>query len=247
VLSILEQLDAELDSRAMAGRGGAGSPGNSTFDTRGDSHGADAWGFVDALRTLRLINNGDTWFVCKGSSGSVLWVRGDGSRYCCDSATARVIRMGTRNLSGLTLHKAVASPAHLNPSSGSELAWFAGYHTSAALAPWLSERKTYRLTRWPDFGRIQPDDPSLRAAQIRVLAALDAAPDTPIQLSARTNTSPEIVVRTLNALASCDLVEVAPTVATNVASPTSAKALPAGRLVPFLRTMRKHLGLWTSA
>lgn len=245
VLSILEQLDAELDSGVTA-RVGSGSPGNSTFDTRGDSHGADAWGFVDALRTLRLVNNGDTWFVCKGSSGSVLWVRGDGSRYCCDPATARAIRMGTRNLSGLTLHKAVASPAHLNPRSGSELAWFAGYHASAAIAPWLSGRETYRLTRWPDLGRMQPDDPPLRAAQIRVLAALAAAPDTPAQLSARTNISPQIVVRTLNALASCELLEVAPTAAINVASPRPAYAVPAGRLIQFLRNMRKHLGLWTS-
>lgn len=247
VLSILEQLDAQLDSRAMAGHVGSGSPGNSTFDSRRESHGGDAWGFVDALRTLRLVNNADTWFVGKGSSGAVLWVRGDGSRYCCDPATARAIRMGTRNLSGLTLHKATAPPAELNPSSGSELAWFAGYHASVAIAPWLSQRETYRLTRWPDFGRIQPEDPLLRAAQIRVLAALDAEPDTAARLSVRTNTSPEIVVRTLNALASCEFVEVAPTAATNLADIKPTKAVSASRLRQFLRNMRKHLGLWTTA
>ena len=104
------------------------------------------------MRTLRLINNADTWFIGKGASGSVVWVRGDGSCYCCDSATARAIRMGTRSLNGLTLHKA-ASPPGVSPGSGSELAWFAGYHASNVLAPWLSEHQTLRLTRWPDFGR----------------------------------------------------------------------------------------------
>ena len=67
----------------------------------GNRQGNDAWGFVDSLRTLRLVNSADTWFVGKGASGSVVWVRGDGTRYCCDSATARAIRSGRRNLRGL--------------------------------------------------------------------------------------------------------------------------------------------------
>jgi hypothetical protein len=246
VLRILEQLDAELDSGTPAQRARSNAPDNRRTDGGGDRHGTDAWGFVDSLRTLRLVNNDDTWFVGKGASGSVVWVRGDGRRYCCDSATARAIRTGTRNLNGLTLHKASAPPG-VNPRSGSELAWFAGYHASASLAPWLGERQTLRLTRWPDFGRVQPDDPLLRAAQLRVLAALDAAPATIVQLCARTDASPEIIVRTVNALASCELVEVALTAATNVASNKAASPVLAGRLRQFLLNMRKHLGLWTSS
>jgi hypothetical protein len=249
VLRILEQLDAELDSGVRTERARSNAPThNPNFNNRGDGgdrHGSDAWGFVDSLRTLRLINNADAWFVGKGASGSVVWVRGDGSRYCCDSATARAIRLGTRNLNGLTLHKAT-SPPGVNPRAGSELAWFAGYHASTALAPWLSEHETLRLIRWPDFGRVQPDDPLLRAAQLRVLAALDAAPATATQLCTRTGASPEIIVRTVNALASCELVERATTAATSVANSQAASPVPAGRLKQFLRNMRKHLGLWTS-
>ena len=249
VLRILEQLDAELDSGAPAERARSNTPSNNDNSNNrggGDRHGNDAWGFVDSLRTLRLVNSADTWFVGKGSGGSVVWVRGDGSCYCCDSATARAIRAGTRSLNGLTLHKA-ASPPGVNPRSGSELAWFAGYHASAVLAPWLSERETLRLTRWPDFGRVQPDDPLLRAVQLRVLASLDAAPATVVQLCARTDASPEIIVRTVNALASCDLVEGARTSATSVASTKASSPVPAGRLKQFLLNMRKHLGLWTSS
>jgi len=246
VLRILEQLDAALDSGATAARTSASSPGNNnSFDGRGDNRGSDAWDFVDALRTLRLLNNADTWFVGKVSSVPLLWVRGDGSRYCCDSATAHAIRSGTRNLSGLALQKAAAAPAELNPHSASELAWFAGYHASTTIAPWMSDGETYRLTRWPDFGRVQPDDSLLRAAQIRVVAALDAAPATAAQLSARTETSLGFVVRTLNALASCEFVQVAPATAPNVASIKPATPVPAGRLRQFLRNMRRHLGLWT--
>jgi hypothetical protein len=256
VLRILEQLDAELDaeldSGVAVGRVGSSSTGthananvNDHGDIRGDLQGGDAWGFVDSLRTLRLIKNADTWFIGKGSNGSVLWVRGDGDRYCCEPATARAIRTGTRKLSAVTLQKAAAAPG-VNPRSGSELAWFAGYHASAVLAPWLSHGETYRLTRWPDFGRVQPDDSLLRAAQLRVLASLDAAPATIAQLRERTNASPEVIVRTLNALASCEFVEAATTTAQKTASPKSASPVPAGRLIEFLRNMRKHLGLWTS-
>lgn len=244
VLRILEQLDAELDSGAKAP--GRNEHSGKRSDGGGDRHGGDAWGFVDSLRTLRLISSTDTWFVGKGSSGSVVWVQGDGSRYCCDSATARAIRTGTRHLSGLTLHKA-ASPPGVNPRAGSELAWFAGYHASTSLAPWVNERETVRLIRWPDFGRVQPDDPVLRAAQLRVLAALDAAPTTIVQLCARIDVSREIVVRTMNALASCELLEGVSAAATSVSSNKAASPVPAGRLLQFLHNLRKHLGLWTSS
>jgi hypothetical protein len=245
VLRILEQLDAELDSGAPADRTRSNATNHKQLDGSGERPGSDAWGFVDSLRTLRLINNADSWFVAKGASGSVVWVRGDGSRYCCDSATARAIRTGTRNLNGLTLHKAT-SPPGVNPRSGSELAWFAGYHASTALAPWLGEHVILRLIRWPDFGRVQPDDPLLRAAQLRVLAALDAAPATATQLCTRTGASPEIIIRTVNALASCELVELAPTAATSRANMQAASPVPAGLLTQFLRNIRKHLGLWTA-
>jgi hypothetical protein len=245
VLRILEQLDAELDSAGPAGRARSNAPSNSDNPNNrggGDRHGNDAWGFVDSLRTLRLVNSADTWFVGKGAGGSVVWVRGDGSRYCCDSATVRAIRTGTRNLNTLTLHKA-ASPPGVNPRSGSELAWFAGYYASNVLAPWLSERQTLRLIRWPDFGRVHADDPLLRAAQLRVVAAIDAAPATVVELCARIDVSPEIIVRTVNALASCELVDGALTAATSVANTKAASPALAGRLRELLRNIRKHLGL----
>lgn len=248
VLSILEQLDAELDSGTTSGRAGSGAAASNNADGRSDSHGSDVWAFVDAVRTLRMVNNADAWFVGKASGRSVVWMRGDASRYCCDSTTARAIRTGTRNLSGLTLQKAAAAPVELNPGSGSELAWFAGYHASAAvLAPWLSEREVYRLARWPDLGRVQADDPRLRAAQIRVVASLDAEPATVAELTARTNVSPEVVVRTVNALASCELLERAPTVAVNLANTKPASPVPAGRLKQLIQSLRRHLGLSTGA
>lgn len=254
VLRILEQLDAELDSGAPTPRAQSNAPsnnaptlnsrGNHRGDGGGERHGNDAWGFVDSLRTLRLVNNADTWFVGKGASGSVVWVRGDGTRYCSDSATARAIRTGTRNLNGLTLQKASAAPG-VSPRSGSELAWFAGYHASSALAPWLGERETLRLLRWPDFGRVQPDDPLLRGMQLRIVAELEAAPATAAQLCTRTGVPPEVIVRTVNALASCELLEL--TSATTVANTKAVSPVLADRLRQFLINMRKHLGLWTSS
>jgi hypothetical protein len=245
VLRILEQLDAELNAGTIAPARVGSSAVVGTIDGRGraDNRGGDAWSFVDALRTLRLAKNPDMWLVGKSSGGSSLWLRGDGSRYCCDPATARAIRMGTRNLSGLTLQKATAPPADLSPRPGSELAWFEGYNASEQIAPWLNERATYRLTRWPDFGVVRPDDPKLRSAQVRVLSALEAAPATLAELAARTNTSPDVAVRTLNALAGCELVQVVPPAVSNVARTQPVSPVLTERLKQFLRNMRKHLGL----
>lgn len=237
VLSMLERVEAELDS------------GSTAIHTRAlvieaGKAGADPWSFVEALRTLRAVSNASLWLVCKGPNGPFLWLQGDGSRYFCDSAIAAAIRAGSIDLSGLTLQKSAPPPGNLPSRSGAELFWFATYHASESLAPWMSVSSRYRLNRWPDFGRVRAADATLRTVQLRIVAALAVGPATLANLAARAHATIEQTTRTLNALASCALVETAQAAATaKQARPESSAPTPSGGFKNFLRNMRKHLRL----
>jgi hypothetical protein len=248
VLSMLERVEQELDSGSTNPMP-ALSPsvvGTNLNKERAIKAGADPWTFVEALRTLRSVNNASLWLVCKSVDGPFLWLQGDVSRYICDSATAAAIRTGKLDLSGLTLQKGTPPPGNLPSRPGEELCWFATYHASTSLAPWLNDKTPYRLVRWPDFGRVRASDASERTAQLRIIAALEAAPATLSRLAAHAQATIDQTARALNALASCVLIEAAPTIS---AAPQPARSVennapaPAGGLKQFLRDLRKHLRL----
>ena len=237
VLSMLERVQAEIDGDSSDAHIASTPPQRS-----GPS--AEPWSFVEALRTLRTLGNSTMWLECEGERGVSIWIQGDGSRYFCDNNTATAIRDGSIDLSCLTLRKGTAPPDNLAPRPRLELSWFSTYHASAALAPWLEQKTSYRLLRWPDLGRLRASDELVRTAQIRALAALADAPSSVAELAARARTPTEISTRTINALASCGLVEP-------VLSPVPAQSprrqnhapVPAGGLKQFLRNLRKHLRL----
>jgi hypothetical protein len=204
-----------------------------------------SWTFVEALRTLRTVSNASLWLMCKGPHGPFLWLPGDVGRYFCDDATWDAIRAGTLDLDGLTLVKGTPPPGNLSPRLCDELLWFATWHASSSLAPWLNEQAAYRLVRWPDFGRLRASDSAERTAQIRIVAALNAEALTLESLTVRAQATAEQAARTLNALSSCGLIEAEQTRA--IASPPAAEAelapVPVGGFKQFLRHVRKHLRL----
>lgn len=235
VLSMLERVEAEMDGDLVE----PAAP--SIASTNRDSQ--DPWSFVEALRTVRTLSNSSMWLECRGQRGVSLWVRGDGTRYFCDNRTAAAVRAGAIELSGLTLQKGSAPPDDSVLRAGSELLWFSAYHASAALAPSLQEKTSYRLLRWPDFGRVRAGDEATRTAQIRIVAALADAPASLAALCARTQTPLEAATRTMNALSSCGLIEAAQIARP---SPPSRRHPPldaAGGFKQFLRKLRKHLRL----
>jgi hypothetical protein len=234
VLGLLERVEAEMDGKSDAHISPAAATSN--------RQSSDPWSFVEALRTLRSVSNSTLWLECKGERGVSLWIRGDGSRYFCDNSTAAAIRAGTIDLSGLTLHKSAPAPDNVSPRSGLELFWFATYHASAALAPWLQETTAYRLLRWPNFGLVRASDETVRTAQIRIVAALADTPSSVVAVAARTQTPVEQVIRTMNALAGCALIEPATTTIEPSRQPGHAP-VPPGGLKQFLRNLRKHLRL----
>lgn len=247
VLSMLEHVEAEMESTS------ATVPPRNAVETapikpRVATPGADPWSFVEALRTLRTVNNSTLWLMCKGSRGPFLWLRGDVACYYGDAATAGAVRAGTLDLNGQSLQKGTPPPGNLPARPGDELFWFAAYHASSSLAPWLNDKTIYQLIRWPDLGRLRANDATERTIQIRVVAALAAGPSTLRKLAPHAQTTIDAAARTLNALASCALIEAAqsapavPKMTRFENAPT-----PVGGLKQFLRNMRKHLRLGGSS
>lgn len=235
VLGMLERVAAEMD-------GWSEQPDVSS--AAGQS--SDPWSFVEALRTLKSLGNSALWLECQVRRDASLWIAGDGRRYFCNPDTAAAIREGTIRLDGLTPQKSAPPPDNLAPRAGQELFWFAAYHASAALAPWMEQTTAYRLVRWPDFGRVRTNDEAARTAQIRICAALADTPATAAATAARTKTAIEQVTRTMNALASCGLIEPA-TASSEPVRQADHSPSPPGGLKQFLRNLRKHLGLGASA
>ena len=230
---LLERLDVELNS-ADAVRRAASQPPDSPI-----SHdGVDPWGFVETLRTLREVQNSEGWLVGREGRVPVLWLKSDGTAYLAEPSTVQAIRLGILDLSRLKLR--ATAPPHDGPSprAGVELSWFAGYHASNQLAPWLKPAASYRVGRWPNFGLIRPS-----SSHIRITAALAAAPADLGQLAARTHTSMEEAIRTLNALAACDTITVVESDVTPAPKSPRVSVQPRGGFTSFLRKLRKHLGL----
>jgi len=201
----------------------------------------DPWAFVETLRTIREVQNSQSWLLARDGKVPILWLRADAALYAAESATVQAIRRGTLNLARLDVHKSELPGGGPTPRAGTELSWFAAYHASATLAPWLSPTTRYRVTRWPNFGLIRP-----LPSHIRVAAALASTPARPAEITARANVSAEEAIRTLNALATANVVVAAEVevVPARKASPALA-VQPRGGFVSFLRNVRKHLGLGT--
>jgi hypothetical protein len=211
VLQLLNSIDGALaDAGAMARRAAASeSPSVSTPVNTPASAPALAttlsepnpWLFVQTLRTLREVENASVWLTARLKQTPVIWVKGDGREYCTDVNTLQAIRQGTLVLSTLALRKGSAPESHRTMRPSTELEWFAGFHASDQLAPWLDAKARFRITRWPNFGLIRP-----LPSQIRLAALLGAKALTIDDLISRVKVTRPEVVRTLNALDACGLL-----------------------------------------
>ena len=234
VVSLLERLDSQLSGDA------ASNAPRTTSKTRSLADATDSqWAFVDAIRTLRSARNSDLWLEIRDSERGLMCVRGDGEWYQARDEVRQSLRQGTLPHLGLFLDKAVVLPPGTT-TRGDELAWFAGYHASTTLAPWLVEKTVYRLKRWPDFGLLRAPDALQMATQLRVVAALDAQPAAFVELSRRARTHREHTARTLNALSVCGFLEEVPAHA-SIGRTEYQAPQAAGGLRQLFRNLRKHL------
>jgi len=232
VLALLERLDGPLNSQTDPQRE------NRSPDSGVPRQSQEPWSFVETLRTIGEVQNAEAWLIARDAKVPCLWLRADGAVYVAEQSTIEAIRRGTLNLASLNLQKAVPPERGPGPQPGSELSWFAGYHASAELAPWLKPTVRYRVNRWPNFGLIRP-----LPAHIRVAATLTSAPARVDEIAVRAHVSAEEATRTLNALAVANVVVAAG----DEAAPARSSGLPAvgsrGGFATFLSNVRRHLGL----
>jgi len=228
VLVLLERLDAQLDATTGSAASSAAAQPEAPVDP---------WSFVEALRTLRSVQNSATWLVGRDGRAPVLWLRGDAVSYATDSATVQAIRRGSLRLNRLTLQKGEDPQCGPAQRSGVELSWFAGFYASSQLAPGLTPAIRYRIAQWPNFGLIRP-----LPAQLRVAAGLSSAAANLEEIMARAKVTVEEAVRTINALHACDVL-IAVESEETPAPAARTVVQPRGGFTSFLRNVRKHLGL----
>jgi hypothetical protein len=224
-LRLLERLDSEL--RRMSGHP----------DSPEDYACAPDWKTVQTLRRLRSQPNG-RWFVALDAGAEILWLSSNAVHYFADAAVVQSIRAGGLRMSEITLRECSAPPNGLDLRHGNELAWFVGYHASTQLAPWLDPLARYRIKRWPNFNAIRPS-----AAQIRIATALVAAETDFTEIVSRVDVCREEIVRTLNALSTCDVLTVGQSRAVTTFAAPDVEREGRGRLGALLRNVRRHLGL----
>jgi hypothetical protein len=196
VLALLTRLDEELTRRPTPVR------------ARKQPQELDRWSLVDALFTVRAVENDQAWLVARTARTPVLWIRGDAGAYAADPAAVQVMRDGSLELHRLQLRRSPGPGPDLDLRSGMELSWFAGFHASEALAPQLQANVPYRIQRWPGFEQIRP-----QPVQLRLAAALSSRPTTLEQIVGERMFPRNMAIRTFNALYACGLLVKAPAVA----------------------------------
>jgi hypothetical protein len=231
VLTLLESLDEQLERgvREIA----------PVSDPLAMRERLQRWSLVDALVTFRAVENTQAWLVARDERTPVLWIRGDAGAYVAEPLAVQALRDGTLPLSRLLLSRTAEPPPAVMRRSGMELCWFAGYHASDELAPQLHADVRYRIVRWPNLALIRP-----LSAQLRLAAGLSARPASVEQVISEGTVTPEMAVRTFNALYACGLLAKweRPAPAPPVPAP-QAQAPGRTRLSWLLTAMRRHLGL----
>lgn len=238
-LQLLNTLDARLGHSGGHAAPAANQPDiASSPASESSTTNRDSWSFVEALRTLREVQNTEVWLTGYYGPTPRLWIKGDGSEYTTDPATLQDIRRGTFRFGAIQMRRGVPPPPHRQVRSAAELQWFAGCHAGATLAPDLDEFTRYRISRWPNFGLIRP-----LPSQIRVTALLAASPLDLRELVKRSALPAEEVIRTLNALEASGLLHAVQATAAPAPMPAAEVPQMPGGFGSFVRLLRKRLGL----
>ena len=192
---------------------------------------AGSWSGAHALRQLLTRGNTSQWHVADGAHGERLWI-GSGLA-AATPATLAALRAGGFK-PGAFVPTAAGPHDACETMPRQDAAWYVGLSASTELAPWLSATTSYRLRRWPDFGRIEATP-----AMLRLSAAAATAANTPPALAASAQLSMAQTHRFLNAASLAGLLVVAPHSAT---ASRSAPAAP-GSWTRLFGGLRRRLGM----
>lgn len=193
------------------------------------------WSFADSLRLLSRSTARGALHAA-GSGAARIYVRDDISVYFASRETCSRLRCHAPLLPALRL-TAEQPPATFESRPAFELAWFAGLHGPATLAPWLDAHAAYRLRRWPDFGLVRAT-----RAQLALAALLARTAHTRTRLAQLSQQPADAVDRFLNACAMAGVL-VGTSENTPAAETSTFMASSAARLGGLIRGLRNRLGL----
>lgn len=191
---------------------------------------ADAtWTSLDALRQLMARGDAGT-MTSRTTDGSGLWI--DRSTAFVGIATLQQLRLGRADAGPFTTATQPVPETTIGIAT-TDLAWMLALNGPGELAPWLEPATSYRLRRWPDFGRL-----GATTALIELAAIASARAWTPVRLAEVSGKTRADTFRFLNAASMAGLL-------TSIPAPTRAGSGTActrlwSRLVGDLR---RHLGL----
>ena len=193
------------------------------------------WNFAESLRHLsRCTARGE--LHAAGSGPARIYVRDDISVYYASREMCSRLRSHAPVLPSLRL-TSEQPPVAFESRPAFELAWFAGLHGPATLAPWLDAHAAYRLRRWPDFGLVRAT-----RSQLALAALLTHAAHTRTRLVQLSQQSADAVDRFLNACAMAGVL-VGTSESTPVAETSTFITSSAARLGGLIRGLRNRLGL----
>jgi hypothetical protein len=214
LLSLLDSIAEHLRSRS----------------TRATSDVA-AWAAAVSLRQLIAQTGDHGWHIAHAGDRGFLWV-GDGHAHALP-ATLRGLREGTIALGAFSA-AAEPPPVAAQATGLRDVAWFVGAHGPTELAPWLRPDAAYRLSRWPDFGRLGVAPHLVELAAESTLRAY-----RPAQLAERAGCTPADAHRFL---AAASLAGLLTSVSRAEVTPHPSTAAPArGAWTRFVADLRRHL------
>lgn len=188
-----------------------------------------AWAAATSLRELGT-GGGDGWHVARDDAGTPLWISGGMAR--ATGATLERLRAGDLALGAFTPSEAAPEAAAAELPSH-EVAWFVGLHCPAERAPWMTQDASWRLRRWPDFGRL-----GAHAMMMDLCALLSTRASTAAALAASSGHALGDVQRFLTAASLAGLLASAPRTAMPEGTPP-----PRTGWMRLVGELRRHLGL----
>ena len=174
---------------------------HSTLRPRDGGEADATWGSLETLRQLMARGDSGQMESCT-NDGSRLWI--DRSRAFVGAATLQQLRLG-RAGAGPFIASTQPVPETTIGIATTDLAWMLALGGPAELAPWLSPDASYRLRRWPDFGRL-----GTTTALIELAAVASARAWTPARLAEASGKDSADIFRFLNAASMAGLLASTP-------------------------------------
>ncbi|MCB1552791.1 MAG: hypothetical protein KDJ14_03195 [Xanthomonadales bacterium] len=224
LLSVLQEIDQDVADRAPQ-------------DTPNEAPDDPDWMLFDALHRLSTRQGSGRWLSTGADDTEVLFVRDDLREYVATQGMLAAVEAG--ELPHRRLQPSPEPPIELPRRDASRLLWTVGLRAGRGeLSPTLDAATHYRLSAWPDFGRLRAEP-----THLRLCALLAAQAYRPSELIAQLGGGAQArqVHRFLNACAASGLLCIDRPVAGRGAVPSNEASV--GFVGGLVARLRQRLGL----